>query len=87
MANDSLRRQVAAVIYAVAAVAVFAAPAASQTDEADIEAVIEAVFMASERADYAALDTLYAGEDLHRPGVDGVPGPPPDSRARGVQEL
>jgi hypothetical protein len=26
--------------------------------------VIEAVFMASERADYAALDTLYAGEDL-----------------------
>lgn len=32
--------------------------------EEEVTSVLEATFAATERADYAALDTLYAGEDL-----------------------
>ncbi len=37
---------------------------AGESDEAAVAATLAAVFAAGERADYAALDTLYAGEDL-----------------------
>jgi ketosteroid isomerase-like protein len=41
------------------------APAtAQQADTAQVRATIEALFAAAERGDIAALDTLYAGEDL-----------------------
>ncbi len=37
---------------------------ASSADAERVAAVLEAAFAATERADYAALDTLFAGEDL-----------------------
>jgi ketosteroid isomerase-like protein len=44
------------------------APAAAQgpmpPDTAQVRAIIEALFAAAERSDMAALDTLYAGDDL-----------------------
>ncbi len=46
------------------AIVLSASSAVAQTDEQAIAATVEAVFAAGERADYAALDTLYAGEDL-----------------------
>lgn len=36
----------------------------AQSDEEAVRATIEAVFAATERSDFAALDSLYAGEDL-----------------------
>lgn len=40
------------------------APRAVAADSARVAAVLTAVFAAQERGDYAALDTLYAGESL-----------------------
>jgi ketosteroid isomerase-like protein len=57
-------RPVAVAVCVAAAIALSASSAASQTDEQAIAATVEAVFAASERADYTGLDTLYAGEDL-----------------------
>jgi hypothetical protein len=41
-----------------------AAQQTQQSDTARVRATIEALFAAAERGDLAALDTLYAGEDL-----------------------
>ncbi|NIW36057.1 MAG: DUF4440 domain-containing protein [Gemmatimonadetes bacterium] len=38
--------------------------ALAQGDEEAVRAVVEAVFAATERSDFAALDSLYAGDDL-----------------------
>jgi ketosteroid isomerase-like protein len=64
MARGFFGRLDAAVVCAAAAIVLSASSAAPQTDEQAIAATVEAVFAASERADYTALDTLYAGEDL-----------------------
>jgi ketosteroid isomerase-like protein len=64
MARESIRRGVVAAAFSAVATVVFVAPAAPQTDDQDIAAAIEAVFSATQRADFAALDSLYARDGL-----------------------
>jgi ketosteroid isomerase-like protein len=65
MATLSLRLSAGALI--LAATSFWSAPRPLAAQDADREAVvatIQAVFAATERSDYEALDSLYAGDDL-----------------------
>lgn len=64
MTAYSVRHGVVATAVLGVAILLFAAPATPQSDEQDVMTTIQAVFAATERADYAALDSLYAGDAL-----------------------